>query len=298
MATLALGLLLLAAAAGIAWDAIGRLFSPEHLLRPAPLALIAAAGSIAVNEWLYWYTLAHAKRVRSEMLRANAWHHRSDAVSSIVVLLGIAGTLAGLPYLDAVASVVVAAMIVKIAWDLGLGATRELVDTGLEAGRLDVVRQAIREVGGVRDIHMLRTRTLGGQASVDVHVLVDPFVSVSEGHLISVMVEQKLKKEIDEVADVTVHIDPEDDESAPPTSDLPTRRKALERLDDAWAAIPEVKSRKRVLLHYLNGRIEVDVFLPLQAARGDDAEPERLRDRLRMAVASDPVFSDVNLYFG
>ncbi|MGB5737108.1 MAG: cation diffusion facilitator family transporter [Thiohalocapsa sp.] len=298
MATLALGILLLAVAFGIGWDAIHRLFSPEDLLQPEFMTLYAALASILVKEWLYWYTLAYAKRVRSDMLRANAWHHRSDAISSIVVLIGIGGTLAGLPYLDAIASVVVAVMIAKIAWELGWSAISELVDTGLDAERLEVVRQAIRDVGGVRDIHMLRTRTLAGQASADVHVLVDPFVSVSEGHLISVMVEQKLKKEIDEITDVTVHIDPEDDNVAPPTMHLPTRRQALERLDTRWAAIPEIASRKRVLLHYLNGSIEVDVFFPLQMARGDGAEPEGLRDRLRAALSGDPVFSRVNVYFG
>jgi cation diffusion facilitator family transporter len=298
MATLVLGLLLIVVATGIGWDAIHRLFSPEELLRPEPITLYAALASILIKEWLYWYTLAYAKRVRSDMLRANAWHHRSDAISSVVVLIGIGGTLAGLPYLDAVASVVVAVMIAKIAWELGWDAIRELVDTGLDAERLEVVRRAILDVGGVRDIHMLRTRTLAGNASADVHVLVDPFVSVSEGHLISVMVEQKLKKEIDEITDVTVHIDPEDDDSAPPTMNLPTRRGALERLDALWAGIPEIASRKRVLLHYLNGKIEVDVFFPLQTACSDGANPEGLRDRLRSLLAADPVFSRVNVYFG
>ncbi|MGB5833196.1 MAG: cation diffusion facilitator family transporter [Thiohalocapsa sp.] len=298
MATLALGVLLVLVAIGIGWDATHRLFSPEALLRPEPITLYAALASIAVKEWLYWYTLAYAKRVGSDMLRANAWHHRSDAISSIVVLIGIAGTLAGLPYLDAVASVVVAVMIAKIAWELGWDATRELVDTGLDAGRLDAMRRTIFDVGGVRDIHMLRTRTLGGVASADVHVLVDPFISVSEGHLISVMVEQKLKREIAEIGDVVVHIDPEDDDSAPPTMNLPSRRGVLERLDELWSDIPEFASRKRVLLHYLNGRIEVDLFLPLNSASGAGAHPEALRDRLRSSLASDPVFSDVNLYFG
>jgi len=298
LATLALGALLILVAIGIAWDATTRLFSPEALLTPQPITLYAALASIVVKEWLYWYTLAYAKRVRSDMLRANAWHHRSDAISSIVVLIGIAGTLAGLTYLDGVASVFVAVMIAKIAWELGWEATRELVDTGLDAERLEAVRRTIRDVGGVRDIHMLRTRTLGGQASADVHILVDPFVSVSEGHLISVMVEQKLKREIDEITDVVVHIDPEDDDKAPPTMNLPTRHEVLARLDALWSGIPEIAKRKRVLLHYLNGRIEVDLFLPLAAACGKGAEPDQLRDRLRAEMASDPIFSTVNLYFG
>jgi cation diffusion facilitator family transporter len=298
LATLALGALLVIVAIGIGWDATERLFAPEQLLQPYPIALYAAVTSIVVKEWLYWYTLAYAKRFRSDMLRANAWHHRSDAISSVIVLIGIAGTLAGLPYLDAIASVVVAVMIAKIAWELGWRASRELVDTGLDAERLETVRSVIRDVGGVRDIHMLRTRISGGQASADVHILVDPFVTVSEGHLISVMVEQKLKREIDEITDVTVHIDPEDDDKAPPTMNLPTRPEVLARLDKLWSDIPEIASRKRVLLHYLNGNIEIDLFLPLAAAFGDGPSPEVLRERLREKLATDPVFSGVNLYFG
>ena len=174
VATLVLGGLLALVAIGIGWDAGVRLFSPGELLAPAPMALYAALASILIKEWLYWYTLAYAKRVQSQMLRANAWHHRSDAISSVVVLVGVAGTMAGLPYLDAIAAILVAVMIAHIAWELGAEAFRELVDTGLDAQRLAEVRQTILSVGGVRDVHMLRTRRLGGMASADVHILVDP----------------------------------------------------------------------------------------------------------------------------
>jgi cation diffusion facilitator family transporter len=298
LATLGLGILLLVVAIGIAWDAATRLFAPESLLRPAPITLLAAALSIGIKEWLYWYTLGYAKRVRSDLLRANAWHHRSDAISSIVVLVGVAGTMAGLAYLDAIAAFIVALMIAGVAWGLGWDAIRELVDTALDTKRLDAIRHTIQEVAGVRDIHMLRTRTMGGHAAADVHVLVDPFVSVSEGHLISVMVEQRLKREIDEITDVTVHIDPEDDERAPPTMGLPLRPEALRRLNALWAGIPEAKHLKRVLLHYLDGRIEADVFLPLSDGHGPRADPEGLRDRLQQAAERDPDFKQINVYFG
>ncbi|NKN32637.1 cation diffusion facilitator family transporter [Marichromatium bheemlicum] len=298
VATLVLGFLLLAVAIGIGWDAVERLFSPEELLRPDLLALGATLVSILVKEWLYWWTLAHAKRVRSDLLRANAWHHRSDSVSSVVVLVGIAGTMAGLPYLDAIAAVVVALMIAKIAWELGWEAVSELVDTGLQGEQLTAVKQTIRSVGGVRDIHMLRTRRSGGQASVDVHVLVDPYVSVSEGHMISVLVERRLKREIDEVADVTVHIDPEDDEHVSACYLLPLRAEALARLASAWSAIPEATARQRVLLHYLDGAIEVEVYFPLVAGLRQGADPERLRRRLTEALADDPLFRRVRIFFG
>lgn len=298
VATLVLGLLLTAVAIGIGLDAVHRLFSPESLLQPDALALLAAAASIAVKEWLYWWTLAHAKRVRSELLRANAWHHRSDAISSVVVFVGILGTMAGLPYLDAIAAFVVALMILQIAWELGWSAVSELVDTGLDAQRLAAVRDTIGSVGGVRDIHMLRTRLHGGQASADVHVLVDPQVSVSEGHMISLLVERRLKREIDEIADVTVHIDPEDDERAPPTDALPLRAEALARLASAWSHIPAATERTRVVLHYLSGVIQVDVFLPLAAVLRPGAQPEVLRGSLQEALSAHPEFGKVRVYFG
>lgn len=297
IATLVLGGLLLAVGIGIAWDAAERLFEPDDLLKPEPLTLYVAALSILVKEALYWYTRAYGQRVRSDLLIANAWHHRSDAVSSIVVLIGILGTMAGLPYLDSVASVIVAVMIAKIAWDLGADATRELVDTSLSAERRAEISRVIRRSTGVRGVHMLRTRTLGGAASADVHVLVDSDISVSEGHAISLLVQQRMTEEIDGMVDVTVHIDPEDDESALPTAGLPLRPEVLAYLDERWSAIPDALTRKRVLLHYLNGTISIEVFFPLRAYSGESAAIQ-LRDRLAGALAEDSRFADVRVFFG
>jgi cation diffusion facilitator family transporter len=298
LTTLALGCLLLIFAAGIGIDAGERLFAPRELLRPEPLALLATAASIVVKEWLYWWTLGYARRVRSDLLRANAWHHRSDAISSIVVLVGITGTLAGLPYLDAIAAVIVAVMIARIAWKLGQEAVLELVDTGLEADRLAAIREIIATVGGVRDIHMLRTRRHGGQVSMDVHVLVDPRISVSEGHMIALVVESRLKGEIDAIADVTIHVDPEDDEAAPLGIDLPTRVEAMARLQKVWSHISEALLRQRTTLHYLNGRIDVEVYLPLKICRAKGIRVQTVREDLQSALAGDPVFNQVSVYFG
>ena len=299
LATLILGIFLLVVAIGIAWDAGQRLFAPEELLQPQPLALAAALASILVKEWLYWWTLGYARRVRSDLLRANAWHHRSDAVSSFVVLVGVGGTLAGLPYLDAIAAVIVAFMIAGIAWGLGWKSIQELVDTGLRAERLSAIKNTIESVGGVRDIHMLRTRRHGGYASVDVHVLVDPRVSVSEGHMIALLVENRLKAKIDEINDVTVHIDPEDDQVAPTSSiELPTRAEALVRLGRLWDGISEAAKRQRTILHYLNGRIDVEVYFPLDVCAGERGRAQHVRERLQSALTADPAFNQVFIYFG
>ena len=298
LATLVLAIFLLAVAAGIGWDAGERLFSPDDLLQPHPLALAAALASVLAKEWLYWWTLGYSRRVRSSMLRANAWHHRSDAISSIVVMVGVGGTLAGLPYLDAVAAVIVALMIARISWNLGFESVQELVDTGLTAERLSAVEETIGKVSGVRDIHMLRTRKHGGYASVDVHVLVDPRVSVSEGHMIAACVENQLKARIDEISDVTVHIDPEDDQASAPEVALPTRSETLAQLGKLWEGVPEASQRQRTNLHYLNGRIDIELYFPFDVCAGDRATAREVRERLQAALADDPVFNQVFVYFG
>ncbi|MES9846020.1 MAG: cation diffusion facilitator family transporter, partial [Candidatus Sedimenticola sp. 6PFRAG5] len=118
-ATMGLGIILLLIAAGITWDAAHRLFEPDALLQPSTLAIYVALLSVVVKELLYHYTMRVAKRINSEMLRANAWHHRSDSVSSVVVVIGVGGTLAGLPYLDAIAAIGVGLMIAHIGWEIG-----------------------------------------------------------------------------------------------------------------------------------------------------------------------------------
>jgi len=278
--TVALGVVLLLVAAGIVYDAVSRLFHPERLTHPGVLALVMAGISVVSKEILYQYTLRVAKRIRSNLLRANAWHHRTDAISSIVVIFGIGGTMAGLPYLDAIAAVVVGLMIAKIAWELGWHAIHELVDTALEAERVEAIRRVIQSVDGVNELHTLRTRRMGADALVDVHIQVDPLLSVSEGHHISERVRQKVVSEIDEVQDVLVHIDPEDDEQIALSAHLPSRQVLLARLREFWQDSAAAGQIRRVTLHYLDGKLRVEVYLPLELAH-DEAERQRLTTALQ-----------------
>jgi len=295
-ATLAIAVLLAVVGASIVWSAGSRLFDPASFVTPDVLTLWAAGITTLAKEALYRYAMHMAKRLRSQMLRATAWHHRSDAWSSVIVFVGIGGTLLGLPYLDAVAAVAVGVMILRMAWELGGGAVNELVDAGLAPDRIQAVRTTILGVGGVRDIHMLRTRLHGGQATADVHVLVDPWLSVSEGHMISLLVEHRLKQEIAEMADVTVHVDPEDDSRAPPCNGLPLRPEALEHLHAAWAGWDCLPKARRVVLHYLSGRIDVDLFLPL-ACYQDAAGAAALREQLQAALGDRPEFGRVVVHY-
>lgn len=297
MTTVILGVALIAVAVGIAWDAVERLFNPTELLQPGVWALGVALASVLSKEWIYHYTMKVARQLRSKMLEANAWHSRSDAISSIVVLIGVGGTMLGLDYLDAIAAVIVGLMVAKIGWDLAWQSIQELADAALESERVDEVNAAITDIDGVREVHMLRSRRMGQDALVDVHVLVRPWLSVSEGHMIAAEVEQRLKTRFDEITDVTVHIDPEDDEQAPPCQGLPLRSKAVAMLDEAWAGVDCLKDQKRLLLHYLAGHIHVQVFFPLSCFRSEE-HATALRDRLQSQVEPLAAFGRVEVFYG
>ena len=263
LATVALGILLIAVAGGIAYDAILRLEHPDEIAVPALFTLIIAAISIVSNEGLYHATRAVAQKVRSPLLEANAWHHRSDAVSSIVVLIGIGATYIGYPVLDSVAAILVALMIAKIGLDLSRQSIQELVDTALEPEMVEHIKQTILDIDDVRQLHMLRTRRMGHNALVDVHIQVPPKLSVSEGHHITETVETRVKDKFEDINDVTVHIDPEDDETSASCKHLPLRSELLLTLSNEWVKHDVFKNIDDVTLHYLDGRVHVEACLPL-----------------------------------
>ena len=296
VATLGLAIILSIIGTGIIFDAFDRLSNPSELSH-STLLLSVAALSIFSKEVLYWYTLKVAKTYKSEMLKANAWHHRSDALTSIVVFIGILGSLNGYLYLDGVAAVVVGLMVIYIAWELGTGATKELVDTSIDAAQVEQLRNAIGQIGGVNNVHSLRTRKIGHRISADVHVQVDPFISVSEGHIITVSVERVAKDCLEDLHDVTVHIDPEDDETSAPCENLPERAQALGILNKALFNNKCDGEIKRIQLHYLDGQIHVDFFLPLSCLSSDTSYDEIL-DKLTEVVRELPEFGDIKVYFG
>lgn len=293
--TVALGVVLAAVGTGIAVSSGLRLVDLEHLAVPSAITLWAAGATVLAKEGLYRFTLYTAKRYRSNLLRASAWHHRSDAISSILVLIGIAGSLSGFRYLDALAAVGVGMMIVKIGWDLGWNAIKELIDTALDTEQVAAIRSRILGVDGVKALHHLRTRRTGGQALVDVHILVDGTVSVSEGHHISEKVRTRLLAEFDSITDVLVHIDPEDDQTTWTNAGLPLRHELLERLQQRLAHIAEAREISAVTLHYLGGRVQVEILLPLAALKGGSAD--ELRRRFAEAVGGESAISRLDVHF-
>jgi hypothetical protein len=230
------------------------------------IALGVAIVSVISKEAIYQYTRNAARRLRSNMLMANAWHSRSDAISSIVVVIGVAGAMMGHAYLDSVAAIAVAVMIAKIGFDLVRDSSKELIDTALKPEVTDAIRREVFNVDGVRALHMLRSRRSGSDALVDLHLQVDPRISVSEGHQIGDTVRRHLLDRVEEVTDVTVHIDPEDDEQESPCDRLPLRSKLIKRLKHHWAEVGlDDIAAGQITLHYLGGRLQIDLLLPLSA---------------------------------
>src|SRR5690554_5750414 len=137
---------------------------------------------------------------------------------------------------------------------------RELIDTGLEPKQLKAIKQLINNIEGVNGVHMLRTRRMGGSSIVDVHIQVDEYLSVSEGHRISEHVRRILLDSNRDIVDVAIHIDPEDDELSDPSSRLPLRREVLQELKRVWLADLPSLDMDKIVLHYLEGQVHVEVF--------------------------------------
>ena len=260
LATTILGIGLIVIAAGIAWDVYQRILSPERLLIPQESALGIAAISILVNEWLFQYTKRIALITRSKLLLANAWHHRSDAISSIIVLMGIAGSLLGYIWADAIAAVLVAVMVAKIGFNLVADSVKELVDTGLSPELVEKIRTEITAISGVKEIHLLRTRQMGEDALVDAHIVVGSRITVSEGHMIGDVVRDVLISKFNDVQEVLVHIDPENDEHKEGWHKGLLRDEIdillNEYLAENYGLIDEFR------VHYIEGGVEIEVILP------------------------------------
>lgn len=291
-------LFLLLAAAGIAYAAVRSIGDPALLAHPGWLALWVAFASLAIKEGLYWYTIGIAKRTGSALLRANAWHHRSDALSSIVTVIAIVGSMLGVRYMDALGALLIAVMLTWIGVKYAWRSFAELVDTGLDPARLEVVREHIASVPGVRHMRRLRTRTMGGSdAYADVGVLVDPYMSLTEAHRVSEAISKSLIAQVEEISDICVHIEPDGHADAPAAFELPLREQIVPRLRQACAGLTGCADIQRITLHYLDDAIEAEVLLPLQYV--DEAgQAERIKSAYAQAGESVPGIRALRVLFG
>ncbi|MGF6965912.1 cation diffusion facilitator family transporter [Paraburkholderia sp. WC7.3g] len=263
VASLFLGALLISVGVGMLWRAGTRLADLQNIPAVHLSALAVAALVLVCKEALFRYMLREAKRVRSAMLIANAWHARSDAASSLVVGIGVIGSLAGLRLLDPIAAAIVGFMVARMGWTFGWDALQDLSDRALDEAAAADMRALLMSTPGVRDVHEMRTRKMGDFALVDAHILVDPMISVSEGHYIAESARLRVLRD-KRVLDALIHVDPENDALAHPPVDLPPRERVTAEVDAALAA--GGLRAAAVNLHYLSTGLDVEVVLPAAAS--------------------------------
>ncbi|HXE39466.1 MAG TPA: cation diffusion facilitator family transporter [Azonexus sp.] len=258
-ATLLLGASLTLIGGGILWQSGVRLQHIEVLPAVELSAFWVAVATVIAKEGLYRYLIQVAERQRSQLLTANALHTRADAASALVVVVGIGGALLGWSFLDLLAAALMGFMILRMGVQLAWGAIKELIDTGLDATQVEAIRKSLQATPGVIDLHQLRTRRMAHQVLVDAHVQVDARISVSEGHRIAESARARVLREHPSVLDVLVHIDPEDDlDPDVAVFRLPGRDALLKELTPMLAELP---APEKVVLHYLNGGVEIEVFI-------------------------------------
>ncbi len=294
LATSILGAILITVAGGIIVDTIGRFFSPERLLQPSRLALFFALLAVISKESLYHYTKRAGTRINSNLLIANAWHHRSDAISSLLVIAGIIGSLYGYVRADAFAAIAVALMIGKMGFKLLWDSAQELIDASLDDATVNTIKTVATNVDGVIGLHQLRSRQSGGDAFVDVHVQVLPRISVSEGHHISDAVRHAIFSRLPQISDITVHTDAEDDLVAPDCTELATRSELIQQLKTTVDEHPEISSNNNIRLHYLDGKIEAELYLPVPENSPDTTKIEQ---SIKEQILRETDIATITIYF-
>lgn len=208
------GIILIGTALYLGIDSAFNIYSHAES-HPTTLALMGAAASVVLKEVLYQYTIRTGRRINSQLIVANAWHHRSDALSSVAVLVGVAGTQIepSWYFLDAFAALLVSFFIVKVGLDILKEALHEFTDTAPEPEVIDKIRHCVLTVNGVNAAHDLKVRTSGGRYQMEIHIVVDGQLTVLEGHKLAKAVENCLIEDVGNFDRITVHVDPDMDKN-------------------------------------------------------------------------------------
>lgn len=293
--TVVLGCVLIAIAGALAFENLSLLWAKEAAATPGWAAVVVAALSIVGKEWIFRYTLAEGKRLKSDLLIANAWHSRTDAFSSIVVLVGVLAAILGFPLFDAIAAIIVAGIVGKIGWTLTWQSIKELVDTALPEERVEALRKTVLAVEGVRSVHSFKSRNMGSKSLLEMHIQIAPYLSASEGHWIGDLAVQALLKEFDDIAHIIFHIDTYDDQEMSFCRVLPQRYEITQTLNSALEEILGAPVPYQLTLHYLKERVELEV--KIAQAEELPIAPDELSTRLHAALRPYTWFAGLNVWY-
>lgn len=210
LASIALSVILFITSIGIGYNGIVNIVTGHYnnVSPPKTLALIAAVISIITKELMYHYTAHAGKKINSTSLIADAWHHRSDALSSVASLIGVCGAMLGYKILDPIVSIIICVVIVKVAFDILKEATDRLVDKSCDDNTVKEMTDTVLTVNGVLDIDDLKTRLFGNKIYVDIEICADGNLTLSKSHQIAEEVHDKIEKSFSDVKHCMVHVNP------------------------------------------------------------------------------------------
>ncbi len=298
--TTLVGLLIIITGLGVAYES-WKIINQTIDKTPGALASSIAILSIFIKEFLYHYTLKIGKATNSPSLTANAWHHRTDAISSIAALFGILGAWNGFPILDPMAGGLVGLMVCKIGFDFSRKGFRDLMDTALNEEKTKKIFTILNEIPEVLHFHDLRSRTIGGEVLMDVHILVDPELTVTEGHQVAEVVRRNIIKAFNNVQDVLVHVDGEHDAEIENIYNV-TRKDIIETIKPILESMDGIRPDPEIRSHHINGKITVDVFLQMSGVQEIEEAQKliiELKSKLEATSKIDRarIFLDLNFEF-
>ena len=208
LASLALGAILFVTGVLLIYEGIRKIYTGENISTPGMIALIAAVISIVTKEWMYWYTKLSADKINSDALRADAWHHRSDALSSVGSLIGVAGAMLGVKILDPIMAGVIGLIIIKVACDVVKEAVNKMVDKACDATLVNEMKALVLSIDGVEGLDLIKTRMFGPKIYVDIEISADGELLLRESHEIAETVHDSIEKQFPDVKHCTVHVNP------------------------------------------------------------------------------------------
>ena len=210
VASLILGIILALTGLGIGYTGIHKIIEPSELEVPTLLPLIAAVVSIVVKEGMFWYTMYYAKKLDSSAFKADAWHHRSDAISSVGSFIGIGLAKIGYPIMDPIASIMICLCILKVSFDITKDALEKMLDTSCSKEFEDDVQNFIKQQQGVEGIDLFHTRQFGNKVYVELEISVDRNRTLVEAHEIAETVHKNLEEQFPSIKHVMIHVNPSD----------------------------------------------------------------------------------------